>query len=176
MSNINNFKIEKSKEIDGVYIFYPSFGKDSRGIIYTSFYNDNFKDYLPTGLSFKHDKFSSSKQNVLRGIHGDTKSWKLITCVYGEIYQVVVDCREDSPTYKCWEAFTINSENPKLILIPPKMGNSFFVNSDIAIYHYKLAYKGEYLDAEDQFSIKWNDPSIGIKWPNENPILSARDK
>lgn len=176
MSAINYFEVEKSKKIDGVYIFTPSFGKDDRGIIYTSFYDEKFTDFLPDNLHFKHDKFSSSKRYVLRGIHGDIKSWKLITCVYGEIYQVVVDCREDSPTYKQWEAFTINSENPKLILLPPKMGNSFFVNSETAIYHYKLAYEGEYLDAEDQFSIKWNDPTIGIQWPISNPILSARDK
>lgn len=176
MKKINSFKIEKSKKIDGIYIFTPSFGKDERGIIYTSFYEDNFNKFLPTNIKFKHDKFSSSRKNVLRGIHGDAKSWKLISCVYGEIYQVVVDCREDSPTFKKWEAFTINSNSPQMILLPPKMGNSFFVNSDIAIYHYKLAYKGKYLDAEDQFSIKWNDPSLGIEWPIEYPILSNRDK
>ena len=63
-----------------------------------------------------------------------------------------------------------------MILLPPKMGNSFFVNSEMAIYHYKLAYEGEYLDAEDQFHLKWNDPSLGIEWPIEHPILSNRDK
>jgi len=171
-----NFIIEKSKKIDGIYIFTPSIGKDERGIIYSSFYDENFKDYLPKGLSFKHDKFSSSKQNVLRGIHGDVKSWKLVTCVYGEIFQVIVDCRKDSPTYKHWEGFTINSENPQLILLPPNIGNSFFVNNELAIYHYKLAYEGEYLDVNDQFSLKWNDPSIGIDWPTKNPILSDRDR
>jgi dTDP-4-dehydrorhamnose 3,5-epimerase len=176
MSKINHFKIEKSKKIDGVYIFTPSCGEDDRGIIYTSYYKDNFKELLPKDLSFKHDKFSSSKKNVLRGIHGDVKSWKLVTCVYGEIYQVVVDCRKDSPTYLLWESFIINSEKPQLILLPPNMGNSFFVNSESAIYHYKLAYEGEYLDAEDQFSLKWNDPLIGIEWPTNNPILSGRDK
>ena len=176
MSKITNFEIKKSKKIDGVLIFKPSIGEDERGIIYTSFYKDYFKEFLPENLNFKHDKFSSSKKNVLRGIHGDTKSWKLITCVYGEIYQVVVDYRKDSPTYLKWESFTINSDNPFSVLIPPNMGNSFFVKSNTAIYHYKLAYEGEYLDAEDQFSIKWNDPTIGIKWPIENPILSGRDK
>jgi len=176
MSSINQFKIEKSKKIHGIHIITLSIGKDDRGIIYTSFYDDYFKDFLPNGLHFKHDKFSSSKKNVLRGIHGDVKSWKLVTCVYGEIYQVVVDCREESPTYNHWEAFTINSENPKFILLPPKIGNSFFVNSELAIYHYKLAYEGEYLDAKDQFSLRWNDPAIGIKWPIEKPILSERDK
>ena len=171
-----DFDIQESTEIAGVYILKPSISEDARGNIWTSFLKDEVEELLPSGLYFKHDKFSSSKKNVLRGIHGDVKSWKLITCVYGEIYQVVVDCREESPTYKQWEAFTINSENPQLILLPPKMGNSFFVNSETAIYHYKLAYEGEYLDAEDQFSIKWNDPSIGIEWPFDNPILSGRDK
>jgi dTDP-4-dehydrorhamnose 3,5-epimerase len=176
MSKIDSFIIEESKKIAGVYTFKPSKGVDDRGIIYTSFYEDVFEKYLPKDLMFKHDKFSSSKKDVLRGIHGDTKSWKLVTCVYGEIYQVVVDCRKNSPTYKKWEAFTINSNEPQLILLPPNMGNSFFVNSETAIYHYKLAYEGEYLDAEDQFSIKWNDPTIGIKWPITNPVLSGRDK
>ena len=176
MSKINHFKIEKSNKIEGVYIFTPSFGKDDRGIIYTSFYEINFKEFLPTNLKFKHDKFSSSKKSVLRGIHGDVKSWKLISCVYGEIYQVVVDCRQDSPTYKQWEAFTINSNSPQMILLPPKMGNSFFVNSEMAIYHYKLAYK------ENILTLKINSPlngmilPLGIEWPIKDPILSNRDK
>lgn len=176
MNKINAFKIEKSKKIDGIFIFTPSIGRDDRGIIYTSFHEDNFNEFLPNNLKFKHDKFSYSKKDVLRGIHGDSKSWKLISCVHGEIYQVVVDYRKESSTYKKWEAFTINSNSPQMILLPPKMGNSFFVNSEMAIYHYKLAYDGEYLDAEDQFSLKWNDPSLGIEWPTEHPILSNRDK
>ena len=114
MNNINHFKIEKSKKIDGVYVFTPSFGKDDRGIIYTSFYNDSFKEFLPKNLKFKHDKFSSSKKSVLRGIHGDAKSWKLISCVYGEIFQVVVDCRKNSPTYLKHECFRLNHNKPKL--------------------------------------------------------------
>jgi dTDP-4-dehydrorhamnose 3,5-epimerase len=113
---------------------------------------------------------------VLRGIHGDEQSWKLVTCVYGEIHQVVIDCREDSPTYLKWEKFIINKNNQLSILIPPNMGNSYFVTSEVSVYHYKLAYNGDYIDAEKQFTIKWNDPRLNIDWPNRHPILQDRDK
>lgn len=70
----------------------------------------------------------------------------------------------------------LNEKNKKLLLIPPNMGNAFLVLSSKAIYHYKLAYKGSYYDANQQFTLKWNDERIGIKWFIKNPILSNRDK
>ena len=169
------FDIQQSTEITGVYIFKPSISEDSRGNIWTSFLQDEVEELLPDDLYFKHDKFSTSKHNVLRGIHGDTKSWKLVTCVFGEIQQVVVDMRKNSPTYKQWQSFTINKNNQQLILIPPNMGNAYYVKSSEAVYHYKLAYDGDYIDADEQFSVSWNDDSIGIKWLSDNPILSNRD-
>ena len=156
------FDIEESSQIKGVFIIKPEISEDSRGNIWTSFIKDEIEKLLPSDLYFKHDKFSTSKNNVLRGIHGDIKSWKLVTCVSGEIQQVVVDMRKDSITYLNWQDFTINKNNPMLILIPPNMGNAYYVNSVQAVYHYKLAYEGAYLDAEEQFSIKWNDPRISI--------------
>jgi dTDP-4-dehydrorhamnose 3,5-epimerase len=175
-SKVKDFVIEYSRIIDGVVTFRPAINTDSRGTLYTTFHKDVFDSYLPEDLCFKHDKFSKSLQNVLRGIHGDTKSWKLVTCVYGEILQVIVDCRKESPTYLKYEQYIINEANPLSVLLPPGIGNSFYVMSRDAVYHYKLAYPGEYLDAEDQFSVKWNDPKIGIKWPTETPLLSDRDK
>lgn len=175
-SKVKDFTIIKSEIIDELIIFKPSVNIDSRGSIYSTFHKDVFQDFIPKDLSFKHDKFSESTASVLRGIHGDIKSWKLVTCVYGEVFQVVVDCRPDSPTYLKWEGFLINKENPISVLLPPGMGNAFCVTGEKAVYHYKLAYSGEYLDAQDQFTLKWNDPRVGIKWPNINPILSDRDK
>jgi len=169
------FDIQESTEISGVYILTPSVSEDARGNIWTSFLKGEVEELLPDDLYFKHDKFSTSKHNVLRGIHGDTKSWKLVTCVFGEIQQVVVDMRKNSPTYKQWQSFTINKNNQQLILIPPNMGNAYYVKSSEAVYHYKLAYDGDYIDAEEQFSVCWNDDSIGIKWLSDNPILSNRD-
>jgi dTDP-4-dehydrorhamnose 3,5-epimerase len=88
---------------------------------------------------------------------------------------VVVDCRKDSDTYTLYESFNINEDNQISILIPPRLGNAYYVNSANAVYHYKLAYDGEYIDADKQFSYKWNDPLFNIKWPIEHPILSKRD-
>ena len=169
------FSIKESDLIKGVWIFKPSVSKDFRGNIWTSFLKNEVEEFLPNGLYFKHDKFSTSKNNVLRGIHGDTKSWKLVTCVHGEVQQVVVDLRKDSPTYLKWQDFIINEENQALILISPMIGNAYYVNSTQAVYHYKLAYDGDYMDADEQFSVKWNDERIGIKWLSTSPLLSERD-
>ena len=170
------FYIKESKIINGVYILTPSVSVDLRGNIWTSFLKDEVEILLPNNLYFKHDKFSKSKYNVLRGIHGDLKSWKLVTCVFGEVQQVVVDLRKDSPTYLMWQDFIINEDNQRMILIPPEMGNAYYVSSESAVYHYKLAYEGDYIDANEQFSVKWDDKNIGIKWLSSSPILSARDE
>ena len=171
-----SFEICKSKLIQGVKIIKPSVSSDLRGNIWTSFLTDELQKLLPSGLTFKHDKFSLSKSNVLRGIHGDDKSWKLVTCVYGEILQVIVDCRKESKTLNRHESFKINKKNNISILIPPRLGNAYYVVSDEAAYHYKLAYKGKYFDSKEQFTRKWNDPAFNINWPTENPTLSNRDK
>ena len=170
-----NFNIQKSKKINDIYIIKPSIFEDMRGNIWTSFLKDEIEQLLPDNIFFKHDKFSTSKKNVLRGIHGDSKTWKLVTCVHGDIQQVVVDLRKDSSTYQVWEDFTINQDDQQLILMPPNIGNAYYVKSDVALYHYKLAYKGNYVDADGQFSIDWNDEKIGIKWHSKSPILSKRD-
>ncbi len=170
-----DFEITESKKLKGVMIIKTSVSSDRRGTIWTSFLKEQIDELLPDGLYFKHDKFSQSCRNVLRGIHGDNKSWKLVTSVFGEIHQVVVDCRKDSPTYLQWEEFIINKDNQQLILIPPMMGNSYYISSENAVYHYKLAYEGDYIDAVGQFTFAWNDPNIAITWPTQNPILSDRD-
>ena len=74
-----------------------------------------------------------------------------------------------------WEKFILNDQNKKQILIPPNYANGHLVLSDKAVFHYKLAYLGNYIDADEQFVIKWNDPRIDIPWPIKNPILQDRD-
>ena len=170
-----DFEITQSGVLDGVKIITPSVFEESRGNIWTSFLASELDGLLPDDLAFHHDKFSQSRHNVLRGIHGDHKSWKLVTCVYGEIHQVVVDMREGSPSYLQYERFVINRENQKMILVPPGMGNAYYVSSEAAVYHYKLAYQGGYIDADEQFTVAWNDPRLNIDWPVQDPILSARD-
>ena len=117
-----------------------------------------------------------SDKNVLRGLHGDDKTWKLVSCIYGEVFQVIVDCRNDSMTYMQSETLILNEQNKNMLLVPPGFANGFYVISDISIYYYKLAYDGDYNDAEDQFTLKWNDTRAGITWPCIDPILSDRDR
>ena len=170
------FIIKSSSKIEGLTIITPSAFTERRGSIWTSYHRDDLKHLIPDEIDFKHDKFSTSFKNVLRGIHGDNKSWKMVSCIEGSIKQVVVDMRKNSETYLNWEGFDLGADNRSSILLPPGMGNAFYVKSDIAIYHYKLAYEGDYIDHEDQFTIPWNDPRINIQWPSYNPILSDRDK
>ena len=169
------FSVVESAILPGVKIVTPSVFEESRGVIWTSYGNDSLGELLPKGLFFKHDKFSQSHANVLRGIHGDHKSWKLVSCVFGDIRQVVVDMRTSSEAYLKSESFDLGDQNRSMILIPPGMGNAFYVSSSLAVYHYKLAYEGEYIDADQQFTVPWNDPRLKINWPSNNPILSERD-
>jgi dTDP-4-dehydrorhamnose 3,5-epimerase len=170
-----NFVIKDSNKISDLKLIDPSVYDENRGAIWTSYNTSQVGSLLPAGLFFKHDKFSTSKYNVLRGIHGDHKSWKLVSCVAGKIMQVVVDMRKESSTYLSHECFDLGSHNHQMILIPPGLGNAFFVKSEFATYHYKLAYQGDYVDAEDQFTVAWDDPRINIDWPSNEPILSERD-
>jgi dTDP-4-dehydrorhamnose 3,5-epimerase len=153
-----------------VKIFQPLSFEDYRGELYTIFNQDEHK------LVFNHDKVAVSRKHVLRGIHGDSKATKLIACLHGEIYLVVVDNRPESPNYLKWYCLLLNGINKKSVLVPPGFGNGHLVLSDTAVFFYKWSYDGEYPDVKDQFSLNWKDPKINIYWPIDNPILSERDK
>ena len=169
------FDIQESKRLKGVYIITPNKFQDLRGEIWSAFTSRQIDVLLPEGLRFVHDKFIHSHKDVIRGIHGDYKTYKLATCVYGEIHQVVVDCRKDSPTYLQHEDFIINAQRQQIIFVPAGFGNAHLVRSQSAVYYYKCAYMGEYVDADEQFTFAWDDERIGIDWGIRNPILSHRD-
>ncbi|HAN19004.1 MAG: hypothetical protein A2X13_11585 [Bacteroidetes bacterium GWC2_33_15] len=171
-----DFEITRSKVIPDILIIKPSISWDDRGNIFSSYNADFYNTFLPKTLDFKHDKFALSKKNVLRGLHGDNKTWKLVSCAFGEIYEVVVDLRPDSPSYMKWDAFELTADEFRQILIPPNFINGYYVKSDKALFHYKLAYDGEYIDAGEQITFRWDDEKFKIKWPCINPILQNRDK
>ena len=156
--------------INGVVVREQDAFTDYRGDLYTVWKDGDFD------LNFNHDKVSTSRKHVLRGIHGDHKSWKLVTCLYGEIYFVIVDNRESSDTLLQWESMMLSDRNRKQVLIPPGVGNGFLVMSHHSVFHYKWSYAGEYADVDQQFTIRWDDPIVGVDWPIDNPILSKRDK
>lgn len=152
-----------------VYIKQPDSFEDFRGELFTSYKKGDYN------LDFNHDKVSISKKNVLRGLHGDSKSFKLITCLAGEVLLVVVDTRPESKNYLKWDSIILTSKNRKQVLVPPMFANGHLILSDEATFFYKWSYDGDYPDVKDQFTLKWNNPKIGIHWPISKPILSKRD-
>jgi dTDP-4-dehydrorhamnose 3,5-epimerase len=110
---------------------------------------------------------------VLRGIHGDNKTYKLVSCLYGEFQLIVVNNDPKSSQFKKWQSFDMSFRNRSQILIPPKFGNGHLVLSETAIFHYK---QNTQYDRNSQFTIKWNDPLYKFEWKSKSPILSDRDR
>ena len=169
-----------------VKVYKNSSFRDKRGYYWTS-----WKKGLIKNLEFKHDKFSLSKKNVLRGLHGDKKTWKLISCPYGKFFLVVVNCIKNSKDYLKWKSYILSHENGLQVLVPPSYANGHYCLSNECLFYYKLSYKGKYVDVDQQFSLRWDDPKLNIKWPLQRwkrknklklsyiyskPILSGRDR
>jgi dTDP-4-dehydrorhamnose 3,5-epimerase len=168
-------KFDYSNQVKGVVEFESDSFSDERGEIWTSYHTNFIKNALPASQSFKHDKFVYNKKNVLRGLHGDHKTYKLVMCPLGEVFQVAVDARENSSTYGNVHMTYLSNKNKKSLLLPPGVANGFLVMSEFALYHYKLSYDGEYADALDQFTIKYDDSRFNVQWPEKNFLLSERD-
>jgi dTDP-4-dehydrorhamnose 3,5-epimerase len=173
---MSDFKVEvKTSEVfPEVKILKPDPWFDYRGEMWTFWEKEN--EVLPIGHEWKISKFTRSRKNVLRGLHGDNETWKHITCVFGAFYQVVVDFRKDSPTYLWWDSFVLDDRNMKSVLVPPGFINGHLCLSDECVFHYTQSYPNDYIDWQDQISVKWNDPMLKIDWPIDNPILYGRDK
>ena len=163
--------IEKTK-LEGVLQIRLEAFEDHRGY-YIETYNEDLYKKNGIDVKFVQDDISVSSNNVLRGIHGDHETWKLISCLEGKFYLVVVNNDENSPQYKQWESFTLSEQNRIQILVPPNFGNGHLVISERTIFHYK---QNTYYDPKGQFTIRWNDPEYNIWWPIRNPILSQRDE
>lgn len=177
-------KVSKTK-LEGVLLFRLDPFEDFRGE-YVEIFNEKFYQEATTknlketrfakevmNLKFVEDDISTGTKDVLKGIHGDLKTWKLVSCLQGKFYLVVINFDRDSEDYGKWQSFTLSSTNRLQVLIPPKYGNGHLVLSDYDIYHYK---QSAYYDPQGQFTIKWDDPEFNIWWPIKNPILSLRDE
>ncbi len=164
-------EVTKGK-IDGVVVIKPpTIFEDFRGT-YVETYNEEIYREAGITVDFVQDDISVSTQHVLRGIHGDQETWKLISCLSGKFYLVVVNWDSASPQYGQWEAFTLSDQNRLQVLVPPKFGNGHVVLSEQAIFHYK---QSSYYNRAGQFTLIWNDPQLKIWWPIERPIVSRRD-
>jgi dTDP-4-dehydrorhamnose 3,5-epimerase len=163
----------KSTSLEGVLLIKPpTMFEDFRGT-YVELYNAKLYADSGVGVHFVQDDISTSTRHVLRGIHGDQETWKLISCLYGSFYLVVVNWDEGSRQFKQWESFVLSDQNRLQVLIPPKFGNGHLVLSERAIFHYK---QSTYYHPAGQFTLFWNDPQLNIWWPVKNPMVSRRDE
>jgi dTDP-4-dehydrorhamnose 3,5-epimerase len=159
--------------LDGVLLITPStIFEDFRGT-YVETYNEKLYTEAGITIRFVQDDISTSRRNVLRGIHGDPETWKLISCLHGEFYLVVLNYDSESPQFGQWESFTLSDRNRLQVLVPPKFGNGHAVLSESALFHYK---QSTYYNRATQFTVLWNDPRFKIRWPVERPLLSKRDQ
>ncbi|MDR1114341.1 MAG: dTDP-4-dehydrorhamnose 3,5-epimerase [Candidatus Margulisbacteria bacterium] len=159
----------------GLYIIEPKVFPDERGFFYESY---NQKVLAAAGLSavFVQDNHSRSVKGALRGLHfqkGDSAQTKLVRCTLGEVYDVVVDLRRGSPTFKQWLGVTLSAENKKQFFIPQGFAHGFVVLSDIAEFQYKC--DAPYAP-QAEAGILWNDPDLTIDWPVAAPLISDLDQ
>jgi dTDP-4-dehydrorhamnose 3,5-epimerase len=163
--------VSKTNLVGVLFIKLEAF-EDHRGY-YLETYNEKLYHEHGITVKFVQDDISVSSRHVLRGIHGDADTWKLVSCLYGEFYLIVLNCDRQSKEYGKWESFTLSDANRCQVLIPPKYGNGHVVLSERAIFHYK---QSTYYNPKRQFTYKWNDPQFNISWPVKAPILSRRDE
>jgi len=160
--------------LEGVTLIIPRVFEDPRGFFMETF---NARDYREVGLAdgFVQDNHSHSVRGVLRGLHYQYPTWqsKLIRVVSGEVFDVAVDIRRNSPTYARWIGVRLSADNKQQLYIPPGFAHGFCVTSDTADVLYKCT--ALYAPEED-CCVLWNDPDIGVEWPIDNPLISERDQ
>ena len=167
------FNFIKTK-IDQLYIIEPQVFGDDRGYFFESYRKTDF-DLTGLKYNFVQDNQSKSKKGVLRGLHYQKRfpQAKLVRVLDGEVFDVAVDLRKNSPTYGMWVGTILSGENKRMMMIPKGFAHGFLVLSDTAVFSYKC---DEVYHPEDEEGIIWNDPTIGIEWPYLEPILSEKDK
>lgn len=163
-------KYEMDPEISGLIVFKPDIFYDVRGEYVNTF---NTEDYAFLNEEFLEDDFSISRRGVLRGLHGDSKTKKLIQCIHGSILLAVADLRGQSPTYLETRLYAINDKNRNQILVPEGCVNGHLVLSDTCVFSYKQTKL--YTGAQNQISVRYDDPWLNIPWRIESPLLSERD-
>ncbi|MDQ3728796.1 MAG: dTDP-4-dehydrorhamnose 3,5-epimerase [Actinomycetota bacterium] len=161
-------------EIPDLVLLEPTAHGDERGFLLESFRDDDWAEHGVSG-PFVQENHSRSARGTLRGIHFQTSPGqaKLVRCVRGAIWDVAVDLRRDSPTYKRWEGRELSDENHRQLFVPVGFGHGFCVMSDVADVAYKLTST---YNPETEAGIRWDDRDVGIAWPVSDPQLSERDR
>lgn len=170
-----DIKVTKTP-IEGLVVIEPSVFGDDRGYFMESYNQDVFKDH-GLDMVFIQDNESKSKKGVLRGLHFQTEypQGKLVRVTQGSVWDVGVDLRKDSPTYGQWYGVELSDENKKMFYIPEGFAHGFIVLSDEAVFNYKCT---NLYHPEFDGGVRWNDPEIGVEWPEIDTeiLLSEKDQ
>lgn len=160
-------------KLDGILIIEPKVFGDNRGFFMESYNAAKFAE-IGIDLNFVQDNHSRSAKGVVRGLHYQINPGqdKLVRVIKGEVFDVVVDVRRNSPTFGQWESFILSEENKKEVFVPKGFAHGFCVLSEVADFAYKCS---EYYSPADERGIIWNDPEIAVEWPVADPVLSERD-
>ena len=161
-------------KLDGVVLIEPALHGDARGFMLESYSREAWAK-LGVGVEFVQHNHSRSSRGTLRGIHFQTEPGqaKLVRCARGEILDVAVDLRRDSPTYGQWEAHRLDDVKHRQLYVPVGFGHGFAVLSDVADVAYQVS---SYYDPATEAGIAWDDPDVAVDWQVEDPLLSERDK
>ena len=171
---MGQIKVTKT-DIDGLIIIEPTVHGDNRGYFMET-YNENDMKEAGVDVRFVQDNQSMSKKGVLRGLHFQKQfpQGKLVRVIRGAVFDVALDLRKDSPTFGKWHGVELSAENKKQFYLPPGFAHGFLVLSDEAEFCYKAT---DFYHPNDEGGIAWNDPEIGVEWPEIDEILlSEKDK
>lgn len=160
-------------DLDGLLILEPKVFGDARGFFMETWNQRRYREAgIPDG--FVQDNLSLSRQGILRGLHfqNPTPQGKLVSVLQGEVFDVAVDIRRQSPTFGRWHATRLSGENKRQFYIPPGFAHGFVVVSETAMFHYKCT---SFYAPEHELAIRWDDPDLAIDWPVATPILSDKD-
>jgi dTDP-4-dehydrorhamnose 3,5-epimerase len=162
--------------IADVLLIEPRVFGDARGFFYESFNAKSFAEATGVDLEFVQDNHSKSARGVLRGLHYQSQraQGKLVRVVSGEVFDVAVDIRPQSPTYGKWIGEMLSASNHRQLWIPPGLAHGFLVLSDTAEFLYKTT---DYYAPEFERCLSWDDPALNIEWPldGSTPLVSAKD-
>lgn len=160
--------------IEGLLVITPDVFGDARGFFMETWNRRRYQDAGLLDVDFVQDNISLSRRGTLRGLHFQNPhaQGKLVCVLEGEVFDVAVDLRRNSPTFKQWHGVMLDAKSKTQFYIPPGFAHGFAVLSETALFHYKCT---DYYSPQDEMAIRWDDPEIGIRWPTSEPILSKRD-
>ena len=176
MTHIQSLLNNYGELVEGPILLTPSLNYDERGFFVESWNQIEFNSLIGGEINFLLDGHSLSKKGVLRGMHYQlppNQQGKLVRCIVGEIYDVIVDVRHGSATFSSWIATNISNKNFYQLWIPPGFAHGFLTLSDTAEVLYKLT---DLWHPESERSIRWNDSTISIEWPKVNNNLEVSEK